>query len=137
VDKIPSGSLGFVTGFNQIFRKNIIDKFISLLNFHPSILPCYRGAIPSYWVIKNKEKTTGFTVHVISENIDVGQILYQETVEVNRDISEDELDSKISQVGSYYLRECLNAIQEGKSLRKKIIVPQYLQKVDYVSPRRQ
>jgi len=133
VESIPIGSIGFIAGFNQIFRKPIIDRFSLFINFHPSLLPYYRGAIPSYWVIKNKETITGFTAHIVSEEIDSGEIVYQELVEVNRDILEAELDCKIAAVGSYYFRECLKAIMEEKPLRQRRIDAKYLHKVDYVS----
>lgn len=130
---VPIGSIGFVAGFNQIFKKPIIDRFSSFINFHPSLLPYYRGAIPSYWVIKNNETITGFTAHVVSEQVDAGEIIYQELVEINQDISEVELDRKIAVAGSFYFDECLKAIGAGKSFRRKSICTQYSKLVDYVS----
>lgn len=132
-NSVPTGSIGFVAGFNQIFRKSTIDRFSSLINFHPSLLPYYRGSIPSYWVIKNDEKTTGFTAHFISEKIDAGEIVYQESVEVNQGISEVELDYKISVVGSFYFSECLRSIAMKKPFRQSYVNTPYLKKVDYVS----
>lgn len=132
-ETIPIGSVGFVAGFNQIFKKPIIDRLSSFVNFHPSLLPYYRGAIPSYWVIKNNETITGFTAHVVSEQIDAGEIIYQELVEINQDISEVELDRKIAVVGSFYFDECLKAIGAGKPFRKKSVCVQYSNQVEYVS----
>lgn len=136
-ETVPIGSIGFVAGFNQIFKKSSIDRFSSFINFHPSLLPYYRGAIPSYWVIKNNETVTGFTAHVVSEQIDAGEIIYQELVEINQNISEVELDRKIAVAGSFYFDECLKAIRAGKSFRKKSICAQYSKQVDYVSTMRE
>lgn len=132
-DTIPFGSFGFIAGFNQIFGKSVIERFFLFINFHPSLLPYYRGAIPSYWVIKNKETSTGFTAHTVSEKIDAGAIIYQESVKVTQDISEMELDNKIATAGAYYFSECLEAIMMGKQLRRRRINPQYLKEIDYVS----
>lgn len=133
IESIPMGSIGFVAGFNQLFRKSAINKFSYFINFHPSLLPYYRGAIPSYWAIKNNEKNTGFTAHVIIEKIDAGEIIYQEQVEINGDISEEELDCKIAAAGSYYFNECLKSIKTGKPFRRSRVGVQYTNKIDYVS----
>jgi methionyl-tRNA formyltransferase len=137
VETIPCGSIGFVAGFNQIFQKTIINRFSSFINFHPSLLPYYRGAIPSYFVIKNGETITGFTAQKIAEEVDAGDIIYQELVEVNQSITEAELDFKIAAVGSFYFNECLKTIKAGKPFRQNLVNVQYTHKVDYVSPIRE
>lgn len=136
IESVPPGSIGFVAGFNQIFRRRIIDRFSTFLNFHPSLLPYYRGAIPSYWALKNGEASTGLTVHSISEQIDAGDILYQEAVAINQYMSESELDGKIATVGACYLRECLRALAANTPLRQHRIEPVYSVKVDYVPSKR-
>lgn len=134
--KIPTGSIGFIAGFNQIFSKLTIDKYHLLVNFHPSLLPYYRGAIPSYWVIKNNEIVTGVTAHNVSEKIDLGEIIYQEQVEINQGITEKDLDRKIAGVGSYYFNECLNNLEAGMPLRRKIVYTEYRHKVNYSASER-
>jgi hypothetical protein len=134
---VPVGSIGFVAGFNQIFKSKTIDLFSIFVNFHPSLLPYYRGSIPSYWVIKNNEMITGFTAHIVSQQIDAGEIIYQESVEINPGLSETELDRKIAYNGAFYFNECLNNIAVGKPFRKKRINSTYSQKVDYVSATRE
>lgn len=52
------------------------------INIHPSLLPKYRGSSPTYWVLKNKEKKTGLSCHIISEGIDEGAIINQAEVPV-------------------------------------------------------
>ena len=47
-------------------------------NLHASILPNYRGAAPINWAIINGEKETGLSTFFITENIDYGDILFQE-----------------------------------------------------------
>ena len=45
------------------------------VNFHPGLLPDYRGAGAYSWSIINKEKETGVTLHEIDYNIDSGPII--------------------------------------------------------------
>lgn len=73
---------GIVTGFNQIFDRETIGCFADLVNVHPSILPYYRGPVPTYWCIKNGETKSGFTLHRIDERIDNGEILFQKVIDI-------------------------------------------------------
>ena len=135
-ETVPKGSIGFICGFNQIFRRPTIERFSSFLNFHPALLPYYRGAIPSYWVIKNGERITGFTAHVVTEAIDAGEIVYQETVEVDPGISEAGLDRKVAVLGAAYLIECLDAVVAGNPFRRSQVSAEYAHPVHYTSPNR-
>lgn len=49
-------------------------------NFHPGILPSYRGSGVYSWVLLNKEKETGVTLHKIDRNIDSGPIIALRTI---------------------------------------------------------
>ena len=52
------------------------------INLHASLLPHYRGAAPINHAIINGETTTGVTTFFINENIDTGNILLQEEVQI-------------------------------------------------------
>lgn len=54
-------------------------------NMHVSYLPDYKGRWIPTWVIINGEKTHGITFHVMSEEIDMGDILYQKTMPIAAD----------------------------------------------------
>ena len=63
---------------NEIFKKKLIDiPRHGTINLHSALLPKYRGLMPSFWVLKNKEKQTGVTVFFVDEGIDSGPILVQ------------------------------------------------------------
>ena len=69
--------------FMKILPKEIFSapKYGSI-NIHPSLLPKHRGPSPIYWVLKNREKTTGLTCHYIDEGIDTGDIISQRKIAV-------------------------------------------------------
>ncbi len=68
----------FVSSFNKKIPANICNKaFVAAINFHPSLLPKFRGPDPYFWVIKNGEKTTGISAHIITQEWDAGDIIYQ------------------------------------------------------------
>lgn len=81
-DRIGPNDHGIVTGFNQIFDAQLIARFGSLVNLHPSLLPFYRGPEPTAWCILNGESQTGFTIHAMTSRIDDGPVLFQEVVPI-------------------------------------------------------
>ena len=64
---------------NEIFKKEIINlPTKGCINLHTALLPKYRGLMPAFWVLKNNEEYTGVSVFFIDEDIDSGDIIYQE-----------------------------------------------------------
>ncbi|MFQ5844107.1 MAG: formyltransferase family protein [Planctomycetota bacterium] len=106
---------GIVAGFNQIFSAATIARFRSLVNFHPSLLPLYRGPVPSYWCIRNGETTTGYTLHRISERIDDGEILYQETVRIAAHRDAGRTDREIAERAAVQLECYLDRLWAGEA----------------------
>lgn len=77
----------------QIFKKALIDlPSRGCLNLHGSLLPDYRGVMPSFWMLANGEKEAGSTLFFVNEEIDAGDILVQKQFPV---LPEDTLDSFI------------------------------------------
>ena len=64
--------------YPQIFSNELISTPIKgAVNFHPSLLPKFRGAHPHYWAIVKGEAESGLTAHFMTENIDEGDIIAQ------------------------------------------------------------
>jgi len=63
-------------GYHSIIEKEILDKK-TIINTHPSLLPKYRGRHALVWAMLNFEKELGFTIHLMNEYIDDGDILEQ------------------------------------------------------------
>lgn len=63
----------------QIIKKKTLKKInklkIDIVNFHPGILPKYRGIFTNYYSLINKEKNVGITLHKITTKIDGGDII--------------------------------------------------------------
>jgi len=69
----PDYGLSFAWPYK--FPKNIIELFQSIINYHNGILPYYRGTYSTQWSIYNNESFTGYSYHLISEDIDAGPVL--------------------------------------------------------------
>ena len=82
------------------------------LNVHPSLLPKYRGSNPYIQVIKNKEKKSGVTIHLMSDKLDAGAILEQREVEILPSDTGKELKSKTALVARGAICELLQKMSE-------------------------
>lgn len=133
--KINSQDLGFISGFNQIFSKDLISRFHNIVNFHPSLLPFYRGPVPVYWVLKNKESSTGFTFHFVTEKIDAGEILIQKEIPILEGKSEVDLNRELCEEGALHLNKLMFEILNKKSISKNVLAAAeiYINHVDYKS----
>ncbi len=62
----------------KILSKNFLKKSkIKILNIHPSLLPKYKGLNTHFRSLKNKDKYSGCTVHLVNEKLDSGKIILQ------------------------------------------------------------
>jgi methionyl-tRNA formyltransferase len=64
--------------YPQIFSREVIQSASDLsINFHPSALPRCRGAHPHFWSIAMGEKFSGVSAHLLTEQLDAGDIVAQ------------------------------------------------------------
>lgn len=61
---------------------------LGTFNLHASLLPRYRGAAPINWAIINGDDKTGVTTFFLKHEIDTGDILRQESIDI---LPEDDL----------------------------------------------
>jgi methionyl-tRNA formyltransferase len=82
-------------------------------NLHGSLLPDYRGAAPINWAVINGEKETGVTTFFLKHEIDTGDIIFQEKIEIGKDETAGELHDRMMEVGAGMVLKTVNAIAEG------------------------
>ena len=63
------------------YKYKISDEFldfanIASINMHRSLLPKYKGLKPLRKALKNNEKKTGTTIHILTPEMDSGKIIY-------------------------------------------------------------
>ena len=58
------------------------------INIHPSLLPVGRGPWPLSWTIQTDQKFSGITIHKLTDELDAGDILLQESfpLEINENL---------------------------------------------------
>tara|TARA_B100000029_G_scaffold294985_1_gene288308 strand:+ start:754 stop:1287 length:534 start_codon:yes stop_codon:yes gene_type:complete len=87
-----------MAGWMRIVGKELIDSFSDrIINIHPSLLPKYKGLNAVQQALDSKDKTTGCTVHLVTEELDSGKILHQASVPIEEDDTLDTLSDRIHQ----------------------------------------
>jgi folate-dependent phosphoribosylglycinamide formyltransferase PurN len=107
-----------VAAFSRILKNALIHAArIACINVHPSLLPKYRGPEPYYWVLANQEKTTGVTVHHMSEQLDSGDIILQRELEIRPNENETSLTNHCSEIAARILCEAIENLLTGSAPR--------------------
>ena len=85
-----------LAGFMRILSKFFIKNFNGIiLNIHPSLLPKFKGLNTHERAIKNKEKYSGCTVHIVNSKLDSGKIILQKKVKIQKYDTSKTLAKKI------------------------------------------
>ena len=87
--------IGFMRILSAEFCREWQDR---ILNVHPSLLPKYTGGMDMNVhteVLKNGDKETGCTIHVVTEELDAGPILVQKSCRVETDETVQSLKAKV------------------------------------------
>jgi formyltetrahydrofolate-dependent phosphoribosylglycinamide formyltransferase len=104
VEELKSNSIEMVVlaGFMTIFTEELVHEFENkMLNIHPSLLPSFTGTYGKGTMTATLQagvKVTGVTVHIVTQEVDAGPILSQESVEVLDSDDEDALHERIQKV---------------------------------------
>ncbi len=69
------------------FGPALLALFKQAVNYHNGSVPDYRGLRATPWAMYNGESHSGFTFHRISERLDLGNVLAEGAVPIERDAS--------------------------------------------------
>jgi methionyl-tRNA formyltransferase len=106
--------------FRNIFPKKYISvPSLGFVNIHPSLLPKYRGSMPTLWALLNEEKTMGITMHYINQGIDTGDIISQKIYKVSPHTTGYQLHTALMVVGFQLFKETFPRILSKTAPRRK------------------
>ncbi|MEO8147992.1 MAG: methionyl-tRNA formyltransferase [Bacteroidia bacterium] len=86
---------------------------LGTFNLHASLLPQYRGAAPINRAIMNGEQETGVTTFFLKHEIDTGNILFAERVQISENETAGELHDKLKTTGAQLVLKTMKAIESG------------------------
>jgi len=104
--------------YRDILSADILDiPAAGCFNLHGSLLPKYRGRVPTNWALINGETETGVTLHYMTPGIDDGDIVAQQNVSIDAHDNAQTLVGKQVEAARNMLDACLPAIKDGSVKR--------------------
>ncbi len=106
--------------YGQILPYDLLQiPRLGCINVHASLLPKYRGGAPIHRAIMNGATETGVTIMYMSEGMDEGDIISQESIPIDYEDTASTLHDKLSILGRDLLLQTLPSIISGTNTRVK------------------
>jgi phosphoribosylglycinamide formyltransferase-1 len=85
-----------LAGFMRILSPEFTNRWRGrILNIHPSLLPKYRGLDTHRRAIEAGDKSSGCSVHLVTEELDAGDVIAQAEVAILPDDTAAELEERV------------------------------------------
>lgn len=103
-----------VAAYGQILSNEVLGvAAYGGINVHASLLPKYRGAAPVAWAIYHGETRTGVTIIRMTVQLDAGDMVAQEAIEISPDETAGDLEARLAPLGARLALEALEQIAQG------------------------
>lgn len=85
-----------LAGFMRILSPWFVNEWKGrIVNIHPSLLPKYRGLDTHARAIEAADTVSGCSVHIVTEELDAGEVLGQAEVPIERDDTPLTLEQRV------------------------------------------
>ena len=100
-------------GYDRIHSRVFVEAFRGrIINIHPSLLPDFAGGMDAIErALRTGVKMTGATVHVVTDDLDAGPILVQESVPVLSDDTHETLRRRVHEAEYRILPEAIRTME--------------------------
>lgn len=86
---------------------------LGTFNLHASLLPKYRGAAPINWAVMNGDTITGVTTFFLKHEIDTGDVIQQQSIEIGRNDNVEVVHDRLMTLGASMVIDTVDAIIAG------------------------
>lgn len=86
---------------------------LGTFNLHASLLPLYRGAAPINRAVMNGDSRTGVTTFMLKHEIDTGDILQQESIEIGPDENVGSVHDRLMELGAALTVDTVRHLEAG------------------------
>lgn len=105
---------GFMKILTPLFVNGVADELhCPIINLHPSLLPQYKGLDTHKRTLKSGDRLHGCTVHLVTDELDSGQIISQMVTFVHPNDTPITLQNKIHALEHQLLPRTLTLIAKG------------------------
>jgi methionyl-tRNA formyltransferase len=110
-----------ISASNQyIFPRDVIENnHLTIINYHGAILPKHPGRNAESWTIYEGDEIGGITWHLVTEQIDAGDIIIQKIIPITPDITSINLLKIYGDLAINGLDEILDSLLSNKYPRLK------------------
>lgn len=106
--------IAILADFGLIIPKEILNIFPKgIINFHPSLLPKYRGPTPVQTAILNGEKITGVSIIKLDSQVDHGPILFRKEEKILNNDTSESLYERLFKKSADFLPDVLKKYLNG------------------------
>lgn len=93
--------ISFVAAYGKIISEKILATAKEgFVNFHGSILPKYRGAIPVQMTVMNQDEEGGITLIKMDKGMDTGEIIKKSKAKSQKDMTSGELMARLAELSA-------------------------------------
>jgi formyltetrahydrofolate deformylase len=101
--------------YMKILSPNFVWRYPNrIINIHPSLLPAFPGALAYAQAYERGTKIVGVTAHYVTENLDQGPIIFQDSFNVDPNDTLDEIKSKGQKLEAHTLLKAIKMHLENK-----------------------
>ena len=107
-----------MAGWMRIITQVLLDSYPNrVINIHPSLLPSFKGIRAIEQALAAKVKITGCTVHLVSLEVDSGEIIMQAAVPILADDTRDTLHARIQLQEHHILPQAIALAASAATLK--------------------
>jgi len=101
--------------YMRILSPNFVWRYPNrIINIHPSLLPAFPGALAYAQAYERGTKIIGVTAHYVTENLDQGPIIFQDSFKVNPDDTLDKIKTNGQKLEADTLLKAMRMHLENK-----------------------
>ncbi len=101
--------------YMRILSPNFVWRYPNrIINIHPALLPAFRGALAYEQAYERGTKIVGVTAHYVTENLDQGPIIFQDSFKVDPNDSLEKIKAKGQRLEADTLLKAMKMHLENK-----------------------
>lgn len=107
----PDATIVLMVG--QVFSRPLLTACGVAVNYHAGSLPDYRGVGSTAWSVYNEEARSGFVYNRLTEGLDEGPVLLQDSVEISPETTAAQVERAKTEGASARMGEAMDLLVAG------------------------